>query len=421
MHGKYAGGVSKNMEIPVMAEQSRLKGLQVLVTADILHKTWFEHAKNSLEEESNGIYRDIGGKCHFIVGGEIEDNLRVHHLFYLPSLESAWEMREKMLSTGKAGVLDCSMCGRPKMRLTAEEFAAQVHDAGGIFGPAHSFTPYTGIFAHFDSLKNAYGQMHEHLKFIELGLSADTDMADTMKENHDYAFLTSSDAHSPWPNRIGREFNRVKMQKPDFKSLKKAVENRDGDDKLITLNAGLNPREGKYHCTACNACFAKYSIEQAEALKWKCLNCRGEIKRGVRDRITMLSDTKPGAHPKFRPPYMHMLPLAEIIQACLGDKSTNTKAVQSKWINFVGRFGNEIYVLVDAKESELAEIDRAIASKIISFRQGRVLYIPGGGGEYGKPVICDTQEELEAKKIELARELSGISEIAAQRTLGEFR
>src|SRR3989344_4208323 len=231
MHGLYAGGVSKNMTIPVMAEQSKLKGLNVLVTADILHKKWFEHVKKNLEEESNGVYRDLKADCNFIVGGEIEDNKRIHHLFYLPSLESAEELREKFLGKGN---LDCILCGRPKLRVTAEEFAQKVDDVGGVFGPAHSFTPYTGIYAFYDSLKNAYGEMHSKLKFIELGLSADTNMADTIKENHSYAFLSSSDAHSPWPNRIGREFNRIKMEKPDFKNLKRAIEERD--EKKIVLN-----------------------------------------------------------------------------------------------------------------------------------------------------------------------------------------
>lgn len=417
MHGQFAGGVSKNMTIPVMAEQARLKGLDVLVSADILHKQWFEHVKKNLEEESSGVYRDLNSKCNFIIGGEIEDNRRIHHLFYLPSIESASELREKIAGFG---VLDCSMCGRPKLRLTAEQFAQKVHECGGIFGPAHSFTPYTGIYAFHDTLKTAYGKMHEHLKFIELGLSADTEMADRIEENHDYAFLTSSDAHSPWPHRIGREFNRVKMNKPDFDSLKKAVESRDADDKLITLNAGLNPKEGKYHCTACNSCFTKYSLQQAESLKWKCIKCASEIKRGVRDRIAMLADTELGKHPGFRPPYMHLLPLAEIIQLATGAKGIETAIVQSRWLRIVEKFGNEISVLVDAKESELLEADREIGEKIIAFRKGLVLYIPGGGGDYGRPIICASEEEMEQKKKELAKELAGISDIAGQKRIGEF-
>ena len=415
MHGRYAGGVSKNMLIPVMAEQTKLKGLDVLVTADILHKTWFDHVKKNLEEESNGVYRDLKGDCNFIVGGEIEYNKRIHHLFYLPSLEAAQELREKFLGKGN---LDCILCGRPKLRVTAEEFAQSVDDVGGLFGPAHSFTPYTGIYAFFDSLKDAYGEMHKKLEFIELGLSADTNSADRIKENHSYTFLSSSDAHSPWPHRIGREFNRIKMNKPDFKSLKKAV--KEKDEKLITLNVGLNPKEGKYHCTACNSCFSKYSLEQAQQLNWKCLKCSGQIKRGARDRIEILANVKEGLHPSFRPKYVHSLPLAEIIQQAVQTKGINTKAVQSKWKDFIERFPNEIFVLVDASESELNEVDTRIAEKIMAFRKNLVLYIPGGGGDYGKPIICSSKEEMEQKKIELKNELAGISDIANQKTLGQF-
>ena len=415
LHGPWAGGTSRNISIPVLSEQARLKGLDVLVTADILHKQWFEHVKNNIEEESNGVYRDIKAKCNFIVGGEIEDNHRIHHLFYLPSIESAAELRTKF--EGK-GSLDCSMCGRPKLHVGAEEFAQKVHDCGGIFGPAHSFTPYTGIYAYHDSLKEAYGQMHKHLDFIELGLSADTDLADLISDNHSYTFLTSSDAHSPWPHRLGREFNRIKMARPDFKSLKRALEEKD--EQLITLNAGLNPKEGKYHATACNSCFSKYSMDEAVNLKWKCLKCAGQIKRGVRDRINMLADSRQGSHPKFRPKYMHQLPLAEIVQQALGAKSAQTKEVQQRWLAIVEKFGDEITALVDAKEQELLEADKAVGEKIIAFRNELVLYIPGGGGQYGVPIICSSKEEMEKKQKEIARELEGLSGFSGQRTLGQF-
>jgi len=86
----------------------------------------------------------------------------------------------------------------------------------------------------------------------------------------------------------------------------------------------------------------------------------------------------------------------------------------------VEMFGNEIAVLVDASEAELLAADKEIGEKIISFRKGLVLYIPGGGGQYGAPIICKDAEELEKKKIELKKELEGISEIAGQKTLGQF-
>ncbi len=414
LHGLYAGGVSNKITIPVMAEQSRIKGLNVLSTADIVHQKWLEHVKANLVEESNGIYKDKKGNCNFIIGGEIEDNKRIHHIFYLPSIESAYELREKFMGKGN---LDCIMCGRPKLRVSAEEFAIAVDEVKGIFGPSHSFTPYTGIYAHFDSLKDAYGSMYKKLNFIELGLSADTELADSIKENHNYSFLTSSDAHSPWPHRIGREFTRIKMNEPDFKSLKKAVENKD--EKLITLNAGLNPREGKYHCSACNNCFEKYTMEQSETNKWKCVKCKsGQIKRGVRDRIAMLATEN--FSPKFRPPYLHLLPLAEIIQQSVKTKGILTVKIQSKWKQFIDSFENEIQILVDAEKEELEKIDKDVAEKIIAFREGLVLYIPGGGGDYGKPIICSSKEELRKKKTELENKLAGKSEAGLQKKLEDF-
>ena len=56
MHGIYAGGVSKNMLIPIMAEQSRLKGLDVLVTADVIHGKWMEHLKQNIIETENNVF-----------------------------------------------------------------------------------------------------------------------------------------------------------------------------------------------------------------------------------------------------------------------------------------------------------------------------------------------------------------------------
>ncbi|MEK6941426.1 MAG: phosphotransferase, partial [archaeon] len=277
--------------------------------------------------------------------------------------------------------------------------------------------PYTGLYAFYGSAKKAYGKMGGKLLFIELGLSADTDFADTISENHNYAFLSSSDAHSPWPNRIGREFNRIKMRKPDYKNLVKALSERD--EKLIELNAGLNPMEGKYHKTACNNCFAQYQLSQAKTFSFRCIKCGAEIKRGVRDRIEMLADTKKGVHPKFRPPYLHLLPLAEIIQLAFGVKSPNAQKVQGKWKDFVERFGNEIRVLVDAPVQELAEVDAGVAKKIEAFRKGLVLYIPGGGGKYGTPIICETKDEMEKKQEEIERYASSDT-VKGQKSLREF-
>jgi PHP family Zn ribbon phosphoesterase len=224
--------------------------------------------------------------------------------------------------------------------------------------------------------------------------------------------------NSPWPHRLGREFNRIEMKKPCFSELKKALEARE--EKKIVLNAGLDPREGKYHETACNNCFSHFSMQQAEQFHWNCPHCKNPIKKGVRDRILELADLKEEKHPLFRPPYWHLLPLAEIIQQALGIENVLAKSVQSKWKDFVERFGNEIAVLVDVPESELTEFDSKTAPFILAFRKGWVHYSPGGGGEYGKPFIALSEKEFAELKANPPERTSKKNNFRGQKTLGEF-
>ncbi|MFH1255787.1 MAG: phosphotransferase [Candidatus Diapherotrites archaeon] len=414
-HGLYSGGVSKNMHPPIIAEQAGLKGLHVVSTSDALHGKWFKELETELVEEENGVLKHKKFDTYFITGVEVEDANRIHQLIFLPDLSTALNLKESLKGTAN---FECFGCGRPRIKLSAEQLAEKVFDAGGIIGPAHAFTPYFSVYAHFDSVKKAFGEMAGKISFIELGLSADSYFADLIEENHNYGFLTASDSHSPWPFRIGREFMRIKMKKPSFGELKKALEQKE--EKLITLNVGLDPREGKYHATACNGCFEKFSMEQAVQLKWRCPKCRGQIKRGVRDRISELASFTKETHPPFRPPYLHLLPLAEIIQSALGIKNVQAQRVQSAWRDFVSRFKTEIAVQVDAPENELLEVNESIGKKIIAFRKGWTLYIPGGGGDYGKPIVCDSEEEFQRKKKEMKDELDGKGSFAGQKTLKEF-
>ncbi|MFH1587972.1 MAG: endonuclease Q family protein [Candidatus Diapherotrites archaeon] len=413
-HGPQSSGVSKNMLLPVIAKQSELKGLHVVSSADLLNAKWFEHVKKNLTEEENNVFSVRDSDTKVILGTEINCNKRVHHLIYFPSIESALELKEKL--KGKA-IFDSWGCGRPTIHAGAEEIAEQVKDIGGIIGPAHAFTPYFSVYAHFNSLKELYGEQEKNIYFMELGLSADTNLADLISENHKYNFLTNSDSHSPWPFRIGREFNRIKMLKPNFDSLKKAL--KEKEEKLITLNVGLNPREGKYHLTACTKCFAKYSLEQSQKLNFKCMKCAGEIKKGVKDRIMELKDSDEGIHPKFRPPYMHSVPLAEIIQSHFKVKNVNSVKVQSNWQDLIDKFKTEITILVDAPIEEIIEENSEIGKTIDSFRKGFIVYDSGGGGNYGTPYICHSIKECELKRKEI-KEKNLIQRTIGQKTLGEY-
>jgi uncharacterized protein (TIGR00375 family) len=147
----------------------------------------------------------------------------------------------------------------------------------------------------------------------------------------------------------------------------------------ITLNAGFFPEEGKYNRTACCRCFRQFSWEEAEGLGWRCPGDGGRIKKGVADRAARLAS----GPPVRRPPYLHLIPLGEIIRNALGASSPGTRGCRSLYDRFIGLFGDEIRVLIEVPIDELAEVDPAVAAAISALRSSRVRLIPGGGGKYG--------------------------------------
>jgi len=87
-------------------------------------------------------------------------------------------------------------------------------------------------------------------------------------------------------------------------------------------------------------------------------------------------------HPPHRPPYLHLVPLSEIIAMALGI-GTNTKGVKVIWDKLIGLYGSEVAVLVDANIQD-SGIDECVMKSINAFREGKVKVHPGGGGQYGR-------------------------------------
>lgn len=367
IHSCFSRATSNNMVIDAIAPQAKLKGLHLVGTGDGLHPGWLEIIKDSTTPQGDGIYSTED--CDFIITAEVEDNKRVHHLLILPSLETAHELREKMVSVDKEKE------GRPRVRMNGAEIMDLVHDYDGLIGPAHAFTPWTSMYKAHDSHQDCYGKKPD---FLELGLSADTNMADVIKELQDVPFLTNSDAHSPWPHRLGREFNQMEVEDISFSSLKNTLKR-----KKIKANYGMDPRLGKYHLTACTKCYQIFNPKKALELKMKCPECKGTIKKGVDYRISEIATWNKPHHPYHRPPYIHILPLAEII-ALTYSRGVTTKGVQSIWELLVQEFGNEIEVMINAPMDEIKNIDKEISPAIQAFRDKTLIMVPGGGGKYGE-------------------------------------
>ncbi|CAG7641955.1 endonuclease Q family protein [Paenibacillus allorhizosphaerae] len=287
-----------------------------------------------------------------------------HLLAYMPTLGdmqqfTAWlkqHMKNVQLSS-------------QRIYVTARELQQEVLDRGGLLIPAHIFTPHKSIYGS-SSTRMEHLLDLDAIAAVELGLSADSVMAGYISELDRYTFLTNSDAHSL--PKIGREYNKLLLERPSFAEFRKALAHEDG--RKVLANYGLNPRLGKYHRTYCDKC-GSILDEQDTTVVERCLYCgHAKIVRGVMDRIRSLADREEPRVPADRPPYYYQVPLEYIPK--LGPKTFK---------RLIERFGTEMNLLHRASYDELAETaGDAIARYLIQAREGTLQLETGGGGKYGK-------------------------------------
>jgi uncharacterized protein (TIGR00375 family) len=424
IHSRYSAATSPLMDLPTLATEALRKGIQLLGTGDCLHPKWLREIREL--EERNGLFHfkseDQGTNTHtnFVLTVEVEDLRRVHHLLIVPSISKAEDLYESFRTYSP----NIDSDGRPSLRLSGAEIAERARDAEALIGPCHAFTPWTAMYAYHDSLKDCYEDTVGYLSFVELGLSADSSYADRIEELRDLTFLTNSDAHSPYPIRLAREFNRFHVEGLSFEELKAAIKRESGREPV--LNVGFPPQEGKYNESACIRCYTHYSLNEAIASRWRC-DCGSLIKKGVRDRVNELADCD-GTPPEHRPPYLHLIPLAEVIGLAV-QKSPSSKSVQKIWESLLAAFGTEVTVLIDApidaikgahyefNAEELAHVVEAITA----FREGMIRISPGGGGKYG---VIELKAETHGKVPENSKERAGEQETGRvkmkQRSLLDF-
>lgn len=295
---------------------------------------------------------------------EVESREGVHVIVYLPDLQSIKKW-QRYLRTRVHNM----QLSTPKVNAGFQDIMNQSLDLEGVFCPAHAFTPHKGLYGMWtDKLVKKIGPEIKHVQTLELGLSADADMADTLQETSGFTYLSNSDAHSS-PN-IGREFNLLHIKNLNFQELRLCLQNQKG--RRILANYGLEPRLGKYHRTYCPAC-GKISEDTPPVMN--CTFCgNSKIIMGVYDRIAAIRDYNQAHHPPGRPPYYYRIPLKDL--PGIGPR-TCSKLLQA--------FNNEIEIMEKTPGEDIIRVaGRKAAAAISNMRSGRLLVTPGGGGKYGK-------------------------------------
>jgi len=333
--------------------------------------------RGELEELPGGGLR-YKGEVTVLLGVEVETREKKgglsHHVGWFPYLENLQAFSKRLGGLLTNITLSSQNCG-----LTAEELAELVLSEGGFLMPAHCFTPHKSLYgACVDSIYEAFSQETvQHIPAIELGLSADSELADLLPELAAFSFLSNSDAHSV--AKIAREHNELLLEKPDFTEVVKALAQVEG--RKIVANYGLDPKLGKYHRTFCLDC-ERIATEAPPVLQ--CPQCGSyKVVTGVLDRLMQLGE--PGRQNPDRPPYVHQVPL-EFVPG-LGPASL------TKLLN---RFDNEMNVLHKVGYEELASvIGPKLARSVVLARKGKLPLKAGGGGHYGKAEANPAELQLE--------------------------
>lgn len=317
-----------------------------------------------VELEGGGIrYRDTT----VMLGCEIEVREPgmgpAHLLAYMPNLE----VMQGFTNWMKGHMKNVELSSQ-RIYVPARVLQEEVLGRGGILIPAHIFTPHKSVYGSATSRMENLLDL-EGISAVELGLSADSEMAGLISELDPFTFVTNSDAHSL--GKIGREYNEIQLAAPTYEELVKALHRVEG--RGVVANYGLNPRLGKYHRTYCSLCEAV--LDDLEGTVERCADCgSNKIVRGVMDRIMDLADREEPYLPPYRPSYHFQIPL-EFIPG-LGPKKLN---------QLLHRFGTEMNVLHRTTQEELAsEVGEEIAAYLAQARVGTLLLEVGGGGRYGK-------------------------------------
>ncbi|MDD3023999.1 MAG: endonuclease Q family protein [Syntrophomonadaceae bacterium] len=299
-----------------------------------------------------------------IAACEVESREGIHVLIYLPYMHSIRKYQQFIKSRVKNMMLSTQRVNAGVTELLNLSFLL-----GGIFCPAHAFTPHCGAYGMWtDRLASKMGRDLNQLKVLELGLSADSDMADMIGECRDFTFLSNSDAHSS--ANVGREYNLFRMAQMNFEELRYCLENKEG--RKILGNYGMDPLLGKYHRSYCLQCS---SITGSPPPVMSCDICGSEkLVLGVYDRIVSIRDYEQARHPIGRPAYYYRVPLQQL--PGVGPKTLD---------KLLKVFKNEINLIEKANIIDIQNLaGKEIAAMIYEMRSGRLEISPGGGGYYGK-------------------------------------
>src|ERR671930_6909 len=199
IHSKYSRACSRDCDLEHLAWWARRKGIAVVGTGDFTHPAWFQHLQDNLvpaepgllrlrEDMDREVERTLPPSCQrpvrFMLSVEIstiykraERTRKVHHLIYMPDLESVATFNRRL---GRIGNITSD--GRPILGLDSRDLLEITLESGegSYLVPAHVWTPWFAVLGSksgFDAIDDCYVDLAEHIFALETGLSVDPALA----------------------------------------------------------------------------------------------------------------------------------------------------------------------------------------------------------------------------------------------------
>ena len=401
IHSRFSMATSKEGTPENLDFWARKKGISLIGTGDFTHPVWREELKERFVSEGNGLYRlrDAfvkeesrkfpGEGTRFVVSGEISSiykkngkTRKVHNVILLPSLEAADAMAQRLEKIG-----NIHSDGRPILGLDSHDLLEMMLDVcpEGILIPAHIWTPHFSVLgakSGFDSVEECFEELAPYIHALETGLSSDPAMNWRISKLDRYQLVSNSDAHSP--SKLGREANLLDID-CSYEGLYRAIQTGEGLEGTVEFF----PEEGKYHFDGHRKCGVSLSPVEAERLGGICPVCGKKLTMGVDHRVEQLADRAEGFVKKDGKKYESLVPLPEVISACMG-YSTASKKVQGCFEQLIQTLGTEFDILRNVPSEDIKSCaGERIAEGIENVRTGNVKRIPGYDGEYGKIELFD--------------------------------
>jgi len=409
IHSRFSRATARNLDPENIYMAARKKGITVVGTGDFTHPGWFAELTDKLVRAEQGLFKlkdDLEAACEsqlnipvrrpvrFMLSTEISNiykkngaTRKLHHLVFFSRFSDVERFNARLSDIG-----NLKSDGRPILGLDSRnllEIALETSPDAFLI-PAHIWTPWFSLYGYksgFDSIKECFDDLSDHIFAAETGLSSDPPMNWRVPDLDGITLVSNSDAHSP--ANLGREANLFNTAL-SYDAIHQAM--KTGDPARFLGTVEFFPEEGKYHQDGHRKCGVNYHPRQTLADNAICPVCGQQLTLGVLHRVEALAGRPEGEKPALTHPFYSLIPFAEILSELL-NVGPKTKKVLSAYEKAVEMLGPELDILLHSPKDALADTGIVLLDEAVSrMREGRVHLAPGYDGQYGRVTVFTPEE-----------------------------